>query len=319
MLKKLMTAMLITMMLFTSVSGFAAPKQKTITIGVAMSIFDDNFLTLIRDYMQEYIDFELKGKVKIRMVDGKSDAGLQLGQVENFIVQRVNAIIVNPVDTEATTPITEACQKAGVPLVYVNRYPFEKLPNKGVGYVGSQEIDAGLIQMQTLIDMARDKYKKKGPLNVAIMLGILGHSGTIGRTEGNKTIVNRYNDVKVIKEQTGQFKRELGLNIMENWLASGDKIDILACNNDEMAIGAIAALKASGKLDDVVVGGIDATPDAIAVIKTDEMDVSMYQNAKGQAYLSMNLAYNMARKYPYPKEIWIPFEPVTIDNYKEFE
>lgn len=106
-----------------------------------------------------------------------------------------------------------------------------------------------------------------GKGNIAIMDGQMGHEAQIKRTEGNKQIISKHPDMKVVLENTAEWNREKGLNLMVNWLQSGKKIDAVVANNDEMAIGAIMALKEKGKLKDVLVAGVDATPAALKLVK----------------------------------------------------
>ena len=106
---------------------------------------------------------------------------------------------------------------------------------------------------------------------------------------------------------------------MENWLASGDQIDAVASNNDEMAIGALSAIDAAGKLGKILVGGVDASPDALAEIDKGRLNVTVFQNAKGQGYGGIKAAALLALGQKVPENrVWIPYELVTPDNYKNY-
>jgi len=122
----------------------AATPAFATNIGVSMALFDDNFLTILRNTMAEHA--KTLG-VDIQFQDAQADIGRQLSQVQNFVSQKVDAIIVNPADTSATKNITEAASKAGIPLVYINRKPDEKMLPAKVGFVGSDEVQAGRLQM----------------------------------------------------------------------------------------------------------------------------------------------------------------------------
>jgi inositol transport system substrate-binding protein len=289
----------------------AAPATtKGVKIGVSIASFDDTFLVYMMDGMKAH-QKTLTG-VEITYVDAKEDTAKQLEQVENFITQGVNSIVVVPVNTEATAPITEACMAAGVNLVYVNRLP-ANLPD-GVVFVGSQSIDAGIFQMEYI----GEKLGGKG--NVVIMMGKLDNEASLKRTEGNKQVIaEKYPDIKVIKEQTANWSRAEGMSLMENWLSSGDEIAAVLCNNDDMALGAIQALEAAGLKDKILVGGVDATPDAIAEVSKGKLDVTVFQDAGGQGSGGIQAAFDKAMGISVDKEVWIPFQLVTPDNVADFQ
>jgi len=288
----------------------AATPAFATNIGVSMALFDDNFLTILRNTMAEHA--KTLG-VDIQFQDAQADIGRQLSQVQNFVSQKVDAIIVNPADTSATKNITEAASKAGIPLVYINRKPDEKMLPAKVGFVGSDEVQAGRLQMGELVKMLSGKG------NVVIMLGELASNGTTGRTAGFKGVLKNYPDIKVIEEQTANFDRTQAINLMSNWISKGDKIDAVAANNDEMALGALIAMHQAGiSPQKVFVGGVDATPDALAAMQKGDLAVTVFQNAKGQANGAVDLALKLAKGEKVEQFDWIPFELVTQQNCKTF-
>ncbi len=109
------------------------------------------------------------------------------------------------------------------------------------------------------------------------------------------------------------------MSLMENWLSSGDEIAAVLCNNDDMALGVIQALEAAGMLDDVLVGGVDATPDAITEVNSGKLDVTVFQDAGGQGGGGIQAAYDKAMGVAVDKEVWIPFQLVTPDNVADFQ
>jgi inositol transport system substrate-binding protein len=278
-----------------------------ITIGVTMK-FDDLWLTTLRDAMSDYA--ATQPDVELVMVDSKEDVATQLAQVENFVTQKVDAIIVIAANTDAADPMTKAAQDAGIPLVYVNRLP-SNLP-EGISYVGSESIQAGIMQAEWIAD------KLGGKGNVVIMNGDLAQEAAQKRTEGEKQVFAKFPDIKIIREDTGNWSRDQGLSLMENWLASGDQIDAVASNNDEMAIGALQAIEAAGKLGDIIVGGVDASPDALQEMDKGRLNVTVFQNAKGQGDGGIKVAIALAKGESVEKYTWIPFELVTPENYKNY-
>lgn len=293
-----------------SSSAPAPAENQKIKIGVSISNFDDTFLMYMKDGMDEYAK-TLGSDVEVTYVDAKEDTAKQLSQVENFISQGVNAIVVVPVNTEATEPINKACADAKIPLVYVNRLP-GNLPDDVV-FVGSESIDAGIFQMEYIAE------KLGGKGNVVIMMGKLDNEAAIKRTEGVKQVAAKYPDIKIIMEQTANWSREEGMSLMENWLSTGKQIDAVASNNDDMALGAIKAIEAAGKLGQIIVGGVDATPDALAELEAGKLDCTVFQDAAGQGSGAIKAAFALAKGEKVENRVWIPFQLVTPENYKEFK
>ncbi|WP_095082616.1 sugar ABC transporter substrate-binding protein [Pseudomonas sp. Irchel s3h17] len=291
-------------------SGAALADMK---IGVSMSQFDDTWLTYLRESMDKKAKSYPDG-VQLQFEDARSDVVKQLSQVENFISQKVDAIVVNPVDTAATRKITEAAVKAGIPLVYVNRRPDDlKLP-KGVVTVASNDLEAGEMQMQYLAD------KMGGKGDIVILLGDLANNSTTNRTKGVKDVLAKYPNIKIEQEQTGIWQRDKGMTLVNDWLTQGRKFDAVVANNDEMAIGAAMALQQAGvNKGSVLIAGVDGTPDGLNAIKKGNMTVSVFQDAKGQADGSIDTAVKMAKNEPVEQAVWVPYRLITPQNVDTFK
>jgi inositol transport system substrate-binding protein len=287
--------------------GAASQAGGKVKIGVTFPILDQ-FLQTVADGMQAKAT-EM-GNVELNIVAAQEKTDVQLGQVENFISQKVNAIIVIPVDTDAAGPMTQKAQAAGIPLVYVNRRPSD-LP-KGVPYVGSDSLFAGTVEMESLAKLA------KGTGNVVILQGDPANEAAVLRTKGCNDVVAKNPGMKVTKTQAGNWYRDKGLSIMENWIQSGEKIDVVCANNDEMALGAIQALKNAKLLDRVFVGGVDATKDALAAMKAGDLEVTVFQDAKGQGGGGVDAAVKLANKQTVPDLVDIPYQLVTPENMAQF-
>jgi inositol transport system substrate-binding protein len=290
-----------------------AADQGKVKIGVAMALFDDVWLTYVRDAITKWASTH--PDVELAIVDANNDTAKQVGQVENFLAQGVDAVVILPVDTAATGPMTKAVVAAGKPLVYVNRQP-ANLP-KGVVYCGSHSIEAGIMNMEEL------GKAMGGKGNLVILMGELQNEAAIGRTDGIKQVVKeKFPNIKIIREETGNWKREQGKTIMENWLASGQEIDGVASNNDEMALGALQAIKAAGKLGKIPVGGTDGSHDALESMDKGELNNTVFQDPVGQGEEAVNAAYLMVKKEANPKVvndiIWIPYQRITKENYKQY-
>ena len=289
-----------------SMSAYAETK-----IAVSMSYFDDNFLTMLRQAMAK--SAAEKPDVSIQFEDAQGDIGRQLNQVQNFVAQNVDAIIINATDTAATARMTKLAKNAGIPLVYVNKKPDQALP-EGVVYVGSDEVVAGRLQGEQLARSLNGKG------NIAIMLGELSSSGTRGRTQGVKEVLANYPDIKIVEEQTANFQRSEAIDLMNNWIVSGIKIDAIAANNDEMALGALLAMRQAGiSPEEIVVGGVDATSDALASMAAKELSVTVFQNAAAQGEGAVAAAVSLAKGDQVDGTVWVPFELVMLDNIHQYQ
>lgn len=303
------TALALSMLL---ASGFASAAD--LKIGVSMSAFDDTFLTYLREDMDKQAKSYPKGDgVQLQFEDARADVVKQLSQVENFISQKVDAIIVNPVDTASTKNIINAATKAGIPLVFVNRRPDQKDLPKDVVAVTSDDIEAGRLQMQYIAEKLGGKGK------IVILLGDLANNSTTNRTKGVKEVLAKYPDIKIEQEQTGIWLRDKGMTLVNDWLTQGREFNAVLANNDEMAIGASMALKSAGtKPGSVLIAGVDGTPDGLNAITKGDMAASAFQDAKGQAVGSVEAA-QMAKKEPVEQNVIIPFQLITPENVAQFK
>ncbi len=289
--------------------ALAAPARAT-TIGVSMDKFDDNFLTSVRNA----ITAEAKAKgVSMQVEDANDDIGKQISQIQNFIAQKVDAIIVNPVDTSATPKMTQLATAAKIPLVYVNRKPEDKQLPAGVAFVGSNEKVSGVLEGEELATCL------KGKGNIVVMEGQLSNNAALDRTADIEQVMAQHPGIKIVEKQTAEWDRNKAIDLMNNWITTGDKIDGVAANNDEMAIGAILALKQAGKdPKSLCIGGIDATADGLAEVANGNLYVTVFQNATGQGKGAVETALSLIKGDKVPSYVDVPFEKVTKANYKNY-
>jgi inositol transport system substrate-binding protein len=285
------------------------------TVGVSMALFDDNFLTVLRNGMQDYAK-TLDG-VTLQVEDAQNDVAKQQSQIQNFIAAGVDAIVVNPVDTDATAAMSKIAADAGIPLVYVNREPIniDTLPEKQA-FVASNEAESGTLETQEVCKLLGGKGK------AVVMMGELSNQAARMRTKDVHDVIatDACKGIEIVEEQTANWSRTQGADLVTNWLSAGLEFDAVIANNDEMAIGAIQALKAAGKdMSKVVIGGVDATQDALAAMADGDLDVTVFQNAAGQGKGSLDTALKIARGETVEKKVYIPFELVTPANLKDYQ
>lgn len=305
-MKKLMlSALLVTLM-----TGTAMAEK----IGVSMALFDDNFLTVLRNGMVAYADS--RSDIELQVEDAQNDVGKQLNQIQNFIASGVDAVIVNPVDTDATVAMTNAAANAGVPLVFVNREPINvnELPDNQA-FVASNEVESGTLETFEICKLLGGKG------TAVVMMGELSNQAARQRTADIYDVLKlpMCSRIQVLEEQTANWSRTQAADLMTNWLSAGVKFDAVIANNDEMAIGAIQAMKAAGmSMNEVVVGGVDATQDALAAMASGDLDVTVFQDAAGQGKGAVDAALRLARGEEVDQKVYIPFQLVTPANMQNF-
>ena len=293
----------------------AGAAQAETRVGVSMTSFDNPFLTIllngIRAEGAKHPDLELV------VEDAQLDVAKQLNQVQNMVANGVDAIVVNPVDGAATPAMTKLAVEAGIPLVYVNHPPAEHAAMPaGTSFVGSNEIDSGTMQTKAVCEMLGGKGK------VLVLMGPLENEASIIRTKDIEDVIatEPCTGMEIIDKQVGNWNRTQGADLTTNWLTSGVEFDSIISNNDEMAIGAVQALKGAGvDMDKVVVAGIDATPDGLAAMEAGDLDVTVFQNATKQGEVALATALSMAAGEKAEGNIWIPFEPVTAANMQDYK
>lgn len=280
-------------------------------IGVSIARVDDNFMTYVRSGLEAAAKQQ---DVQIQFEDAQGDVVRQLNQVEGFLNQKVDAVIVLPVDTAATANITRAAVAAKTPLVYVNRHPDERTLPKGVVTVASNDIEAGQLQMRYLAE------KLGGQGNVAIIMGDLAQNATHDRTEGARQVLKDFPGIKIVEQQSAEWQRNKGMDLTSNWLLAGTQFDAIVANNDEMAIGAAMALQQAGKAKgQIAIVGIDGLPDGLAAIKRGLLAASVFQDPKAQATQAVQAAIKMIKGEPIEAEVWVPFELIKPEQVAAFE
>lgn len=281
--------------------------EKGITIGASMLSLQSEFVVNVKDAMQARAK---EVNVDLIVNDAQRTAEKQVQQIETFISQKVDAIILNPCEVEASSPAVEKARAAGIPVINVN----SETSASPDGFVGSRDEESGEIAMEQIAKLIGGKG------NIVIMDGYMGQAAQIKRAIGAKTILAKYPDIKILAEQTAEWDRAKAMSLMENWIQSyGDKINAVFAHNDEMGMGALQALEQAKLKDKVIVVSIDAIADALQAVKDGRLNATVFQDAKGQGAGAVDLAIKFAKKEPVDiKEIFIPFQLVTKENADAF-
>jgi inositol transport system substrate-binding protein len=287
-------------------------EETQLVFGYVSANFNDTGQVFIKDGAKAKAE-ELG--VIFREADAQEDVIKQQDLVQAFITEQVDALIVVPVSTDAMDPIIAAAKDAGIPVVFVNRNPFgESQPPEGTYYVGSEEVVAGQKQAEYLGELMGDEGG-----NVFVLQGKLDNEAAIKRTSGFvDTIEADFPNIEVVAIEVGDWQRDQGVDITENWLtAYGDDIDAVVGNNDEMALGAVEVLQRAGRTD-VIVLGVDFTPDAKAAIQEGTMNGSVRQDLAGQGAGGVQVAYDLFHGGVTESRVMIPFVLITAEDVDQY-
>jgi len=279
---------------------------KRIVIGSTMLSMQNEFVVNVSDEM------EAKAKelgVELITVDAERSALKQVEQVESFIAQGVDAIVMNPCEVEASSPAVKLAINAKIPIINVN----SETSTIPTAFVGSDDTESARIAMSYIVK------KLNGKGNVIMMHGYMGQAAQIKRDKGAKEILKANPDLKLLAEQSGEWDRAKAMSLTENWIQSyGTQINAIFAQNDEMGMGVVKALEAAGLKSKIIVVSIDAIPDALQAVKKGTLDATVYQNAKEQGGKAIETAVKAAKGENFEKEVLIPFQLVTKENLEEF-
>lgn len=307
-MKKITVAVLFALALTGCNQNQKSEKTHKITIGISYQNLQNEFIINIQDAVRAEAQ---KLDVNLIEADGQGKAENQISQTEDFITRNVDAIILNPYDKEGSAHAVDLAVQAHKPIVVVNAIVSNL--QKANAYVGSEDAEAGRIAAQRIMDVLHGKG------DIAVIHGPNGHSAEVQRSDGIRQVLAKYPDAKIVLEQTANWDRAQALNLMENWLASGRKIDAVIAQNDEMALGALKAIEAAGKQKDIAVIGIDAIPDALKAVADGKLVGTVFQDAKGQGTLAVDLAVQLVQGKPVQHDNYIPFQLVTTNNVASFQ
>lgn len=286
-----------------------SPAGDKIVIGVAMKTLSDEFPKQVADAIEA--GAAEMDNVELLVNDAQADVATQMEQVENLIANNVDVIILNPQDADGLNSAVEACVAAGVPVVECNT----RTSNEDYDcFVGSRDVEAGEIQGEFV------KEQIGGEGEIAIMEGIMGQSGQIDRLEGvNNTLVNGNDKITVVAEQSANWQRDEAMALAENWIVSNPNLKAIMCQNDDMALGALEAVKNAGKQEDIIVVGVDAIGEAVEAVEAGELACTVFQDAAGQGQGALEAAVAIVNGESVEKEVVIPFQLVTQENAAQFK
>ena len=301
---------------------------KTVKVGIAIYKFDDTFMTNYRTEMKAY--FETKNtddvKYEVEVTDGKNDQVTQTEQIDTFIAQDYDVLIINLVDLTAASAIIAKVKAADIPTVFINRQPSDAdmASWDKITYVGAKAEDSGTFQGEIIVDLwkkadSKVDKNKDNKLQYVMLMGQAIHQDATLRTEYSiKAVTAAGIEVVKLFEERGEWDRVKGQEKMATAITQfGSQIEVVFANNDDMALGAIEALKAANMMDIPVVG-VDATAPALDAIKNGTLVGTVLNDSTGQAHTSVDSAIKLLAGDALEKLQWVPYVKVTPENYTQF-
>ncbi|MBY5586342.1 sugar ABC transporter substrate-binding protein [Rhizobium leguminosarum] len=279
------------------------------TIGVSMSDLDKFRTALLNGVVSHG---QTISGLKLVTESAKGDNELQKKQVQQFVADKVDAIIVAVSDGDLGPQMTKIAADAGIPLIYINNVPSNlmDLPDNQV-VVASNEKESGTLETKQVCTLLKGKGR------VVVLMGEPFHAAARARTQdiSDVSATPDCKGLQIVERQAAYWSSDYADQQMQEWLSAGVKFDAVIANNDEMALGAIRAMKKNNiPMKDVVVAGVDATDDALAAMVAGDLDVTILQSAVGQGAAAVDAAVKLIRKEKVPRENNVPFELVTPEN-----
>jgi len=306
---------------------------KNVSIGCTIYKFDDTFMTGVRNAISTAATGT---NAKVEIVDSQNATTTQNDKIDMFITKKVNALEINPVDPAASSAIISKAKNAKVPVVFFNRVPSSTDMNSWnkLYYVGAKPEQSGTMQGKILATYWKAHPEadtnKDGIMDYVMLTGEPGHADAIARTKYSiEEIQAEGIKVNLIATDTGMWDRVKAQDKMQSILAAKSaKVEAVLANNDDMALGAISALKAAGYFTGtkyMPVVGVDATAPGLAALTDGSLLGTVLNDAKNQGKATFKLSQVLAEgKVPTSenigytltdsKYVWIDYKQITKDN-----
>ena len=295
-------------------------------VGISIYKFDDNFMTLYRTELVRYLTEDLGFKAENVVVqDGKGDQAEQTNQIQNFITQKYDVLILNLVQASSAPEITDMCKEAGIPVVYINREPDEAEEQRWVDekinatYVGCDARQSGTYQGEEILETeTKGDINGDGKVSYIMIQGDPENVDAQYRTEKSVEALKAAGvEVEELTKQRGDWDQTKGQEITANALSQyGDKIDVVFCNNDAMALGALQAIEAAGRTvnKDIYLVGVDALVEVVENVMNDKMTGTVFNDYFGQAHTAADKALDFVNGKDVDNVYMVDYVKVTTEN-----
>ena len=315
----------------TEAAAEPAGDVKTYKVGVAIYQYNDNFMTLYRQEIENYFKTLETDTVKyeVTMVDGKNDMGEQTNQIDTFITQKMDVIICNLVQTSSAEVIIDKVVAAGIPLVLINREPLgdngdESYPgiidNPTVCYVGADARQSGTYQGEIVLALPdKGDINGDGVVSYVMVVGDPENPDAQYRTEYSiKALTDAGVQVKELVKNVGNWDQTKGQEIVAAALTQyGDEIEVVFCNNDGMALGAAAAIEAAGRKvgEDIYLLGVDALDECQEMVQKGTMTGTVLNDHIGQSHKAVDVAIQALNGEPIDNYYWVDYVKVDASYF----
>ena len=315
----------------TEAAAAPAGDVKTYKVGVAIYQYNDNFMTLYRQEIENYFKTLETDTVKyeVTMVDGKNDMGEQTNQIDTFITQKMDVIICNLVQTSSAEVIIDKVVAAGIPLVLINREPLgdngdESYPgiidNPTVCYVGADARQSGTYQGEIVLALPnKGDINGDGVVSYVMVVGDPENPDAQYRTEYSiKALTDAGVQVKELVKNVGNWDQTKGQEIVAAALTQyGDEIEVVFCNNDGMALGAAAAIEAAGRKvgEDIYLLGVDALDECQEMVQKGTMTGTVLNDHIGQSHTAVDVAVKALNGEAIDNYYWVDYVKVDASYF----
>lgn len=321
---KLLTALLVCLGIFTGCAGNTGDGEDSAK-GVKMYLTVSSADTFRQNLIDSAEKTAKEMGAEFTASDAEGSLEKQLAQIKGAVDGGCDVILCNPVDVDTALQIEVVA--GDIPIVFYNSCPADEyLEEDKYVFVGSNEADAGKYQAEYILG----EFSGNDTINVAVFEGQKLHSATVGRTSSLKgALKDSGKNIQYVFDDYADWDAEMAKQQFEVLLNTGQKADVVACNNDSMALGVIQACEEKGiGFDEIKVIGIDATSEGCQAVKDGKMAFTVYQSASGQGSYAVKAAARLAQgksldgmKYlsKDKKYVWVPFEKVDKGNVKDYE
>ena len=309
----------------------ANPELADKKVGVCIYQFADNFMTLFRTELENYLVEKGFSKDNIVIQDGANDQATQSNQIDAFIADGVDVLIINPVNSSSAATITDKVVDAGIPLVYINREPDASEEQRwadndwDVTYVGCDARQSGTMQGELIADLGLDKIDMNGNGKVDYIM-IEGDPENVDaqyRTEFSvKALEDAGLEVNCLDDQVGNWDQATAQQLVANSLSQhGDDVEVVFCNNDAMALGALQSIQAAGRTvgEDIYLVGVDALSEALEDVVAGTMTGTVFNDHFAQSHSAADAAINYLTGAGNDHYIGCDYVKVTSENVADIQ
>lgn len=296
-MRKLTIVLALSLILVVGLSAGIAAQD--IKLGLAVSTLNNPFFVDLKDGAEAKAG---EMGVEILTVDAQDDAASQLSSVEDLLIKQIDVLIVNPVDGNAVVSAITAANDAGVPVITVDR---AAEGGDVASHIASDNVAGGKMAGDFIAEQLGEEGK------VVELQGIPGTSAARDRGEGFNQSMDSYPGMEVIARQPAGFDRAEGMTVMENILQGNPEIDAVFAHNDNMALGAMEAIAAAGRSDEIMIVGFDAIGDAVEAVQEGNMAATVAQKPYLMGEMAVETAIKVANGEEVEEYTPVPLELIT--------